>query len=97
MNDCINLTDMGKELVAETLALGCTANKACDVNKFDNSRGNFLGVVHFSKLIKTLVGNRNNTYIGLDSAERVVCRLSTGVGDSVKKGGLTYVRQSNDT
>ena len=38
MNDCIDFTDVCKELISKTLSLRSALYKSCNVNKFYNSR-----------------------------------------------------------
>ena len=35
MNNCINLTDICKELVSKTFSFGCTFYKTCDIYKLN--------------------------------------------------------------
>ena len=42
MNNSIYLTDVCKELVSESLSLGCTFYKSRDVNELDHCRCYFL-------------------------------------------------------
>ena len=51
VNDGIHLADVGKKLVAQSFTLGRALDKTCDIDKFEDSRGEFLRVVHFSKLV----------------------------------------------
>jgi ribosome-binding ATPase YchF (GTP1/OBG family) len=49
MDDRIDLADVGEELVAQTLALACSANQACDVDEADAANGNSLSQRVFEK------------------------------------------------
>ena len=97
MDNGIYFTDVGQKLVAKTFAFGCALYQTCNVNKFDNSRGDFVRVIHFSQCIQTSIWNCNSTDIWLNGAEWVVCRLCTCVGDRIKKGALANVWQTHNT
>ena len=49
MNDGVYFTDVCKELVSKTFALGSTFYKTCDVNEFDDCRSYFFGIIEISK------------------------------------------------
>ena len=44
MYDCVAFADVCKELVSKSLAFGCALDKTCDVDEFNDRRGNFLCV-----------------------------------------------------
>ena len=97
MNDSIHLTNIGKELVSESLALGRTLYQTCDINKFELCGGKFNGVIHLCQLIKTLIGDRYDTDVRFDSAERIVCGFSAGVSQRIEKCTFSDIRKSNHT
>ena len=68
-----------------------------DINELDNRGSVFVGIIHLGKLIKSLVGNGNNAYVGVDGAEGIVCRLGTRIGERVEECALSYVWESYDT
>ena len=49
VNDRIDLTDIGKELVSKALTLGSTLYQTCDINELDHSRGYLFGMVQVSQ------------------------------------------------
>ena len=97
VNDGIDLTDICKELVTEALALGSASYQTCDINKFKCGRGKLIGVVHFPELVKTAVGNGNYAHVGLDGAERIVCRFCACICKSVEERTFSYVRKTDHT
>ena len=46
MDDSVGVAYIRQELVAQSLALGCTLDKACDVDKLDDGRGVLLRLVN---------------------------------------------------
>ena len=54
-------------------------------------------IVYAGKGSHSLIRYRNNTYIRLDGAERVVGCLGTGLGDGIEQGALSYIRKSYDS
>ena len=97
VQDRVHLADVSEELVAKAFALGRALNKSCDIDKLDDRRRVLLRVMHFRQEIQTAVRNGNNTDVGLNGAEGVVCRFCARVGQRIKKGAFADVRQSHDT
>ena len=97
MDDGVGGTDVGQELVAQTLALGSALDQACDVDELDDGRGGLLGGVEVGQPLQTLVGHGNHTHIGVDGAEGVVVGRNAGVGDGIEQSGLAHIGQTNDT
>jgi len=50
VDDGVYLADVGKELVAQALALGCAFYQTCNVYKFNDGRSDFLRIVQSGKL-----------------------------------------------
>ena len=93
----ITFADVGKELVTQTLALGCALHEAGDVDELDDGGGGLLGGVEIAQPLQTLIGHGNHTHIGVDGAESIVVGGNTGVGDGIEQSGLANVGQSDDT
>ena len=97
VDDGVSLTDVSEELIAETLALGCTLNESGDVYYLagsgnDASRMNYLG-----ESCESLVGHCDDADVRLDCTEREVGCLCLCVGEAVEECGLSHVRESYDT
>ena len=88
---------MGKEFVAQSLALGGARNQPCNIHKFDHSRGDLLGLMQLGKPGKPLIRHGNHAHIGVDGAERIVVRRHTGIGNGIKQSGLAHIGQAYDT
>ena len=73
VNDGVNLTDIRKELISKTFALGSSLYQTCDVNEFESSGSELIRLIHFSQLVQSLIGDRNYTHVLFDSAEGIVC------------------------
>ena len=97
MDDRIGRADVGKKLVAQTLALGRALDKAGDVDELNDGGGELFWVVQIAQPLQTLVRHLHDADIRVDGAESVVVRRDSGVGDGVEKGGFADVRQSDDT
>jgi len=76
----IAFADVGKELVAQALALGGARYQACDVGKFHRGRYGLLRIHDRRKLVQARVGNGDDAGVGLDSAERKILCGYTGLG-----------------
>ena len=48
LNNGINLTNIGEELVAQAGAFGCTLDKAGDIDKFNRGGYDLLALIEFS-------------------------------------------------
>ena len=97
MQNGIHLADIGKELVAKTLAAARAADKTGNVHKFHHRRGDLLGIVHLRKAVKPCIGHGHDTHVGADGAEGIVCRIRAGIGQSIEKSGFSDVGKSHDT
>jgi hypothetical protein len=54
-------------------------------------------VVHLAEFTETVVGDWNYSFIGINSAEGVVFSGYVEIGKYVVGGGLTDIRQTNNT
>ena len=78
VDDSVHLADVGEELVAQALALGGALYQTGDVHEFDHGGGGLGGIVHGCQLVEAGVRNRNDAYVGIDGAERVVGGFGAG-------------------
>ena len=96
-HDGFAFADVGEELVAEAFALGGTLHEARDVHEFGDGGDDGLGIVDLHQFVEAAVGDADHAHVRFDGAEGVVRGFGAGVGDSVKDGGLAYVREAYDT
>ena len=96
VDDSINLANMSKEFIPETLAAVRTANKTRYIDEFDRCRDKALWVIHLIEHIKPVVGNIYDADIRLDRAEGVVRSLCACFGDRIKKGAFTDIRKPDN-
>ena len=93
----VDLADVRQELVAESLAAGRAAHQSRDIDKLDDRRRVFLGMMHLREHVQPVIRHGNDADVRLDRAERIVRRLRARAGDGVEQRGLADVRQSDDT
>ena len=74
MYNRIDLPNIGKELVSESLSFGCTFYKTCNINKFDCGRCHLFCMIKFTELYDSLIRNRNDSYVWIDGRKRIVRR-----------------------
>ena len=96
-HDGFAFTDVGQELVAESFALGSAFYKACDVHEFCNGGNDGFRIVDLDQFVEAAVRHAHHAHVRFDSAERIVGRFGTGIGDGVKDGGLAHVGEAYDT
>ena len=77
-------------------AAGRAADQPGDIHKLDGGGGNFLGVVHFTQHIQTMIRHHYHAGVGFDGAEGIVGGLCAGLGDCVKQCAFANVRQTYD-
>ena len=53
VQDRIYLADVRQKFIAQALTLCCTADKACDVNEFDDGWGGLFRGVHLGQIVQT--------------------------------------------
>ena len=97
VDDGIHLPDVGKEFVAQTLALGSALYQPGDIHKLNHGGRDLIGVVHFAQLVQTGVRHRDDADVGLDGAEGIVGRAGRAAGQGVKNGAFADVGQTHDT
>ena len=95
--DCVGLTYVSEELVAEALALARTLYKACDVHNVTCSRDNASGVYQFGELVQSLIGYGYLSHLCVDCTEGEVRCLCLCTRQTVEKCRFSYVGQANDT
>ena len=78
VGDGIGGTDVAEELVAEAFALGGAFDEAGDVDEFHGGGDEGFGLDEFGDFGEAGVGDGDDAGVGVDGAERVVCRLSFG-------------------
>ena len=89
--DGVTFADMGEEFVAEAFAFAGASDEAGDVDKFDRSRDDFVGFVHFGEDVEAVVRNRHNTDDWLDGSKRIVRGERTSVRERIKQRRLSDV------
>ena len=80
MYNRIDLPDIGKELVSESLSLAGTLYKSCNINKFDCGRCHLFCMIKLTELYDSLIRNRNDSYVWIDGRKRIVRRQCTCFG-----------------
>ena len=78
-NNCVNLSNVGKKLVAQSFALACAFNQAADVDHFNSGVHGFLGLRHLGKGIKPRVEHFGNANIGVLRGEGVGRRQGSAI------------------
>ena len=78
VDDRVHLADIGQELVAQALALGCAANQAGDVDEFQAGGHDPDRLADFGQCRQARVGHADAPGVRLDGAERVIRRLCRG-------------------
>ena len=79
VQDGVGLAYVGKELVAQALALAGAFDQAGDVDNLYRGGHYRTRLAHLDQLGEALVGNGDDAHVGLDGAEGEVCRLRLGV------------------
>ena len=97
MGDDSDFADVGQKLVAKTFALGGTCHKTCDVHELNNSRNHLCRRNQADDLIKSRIGNVDNSDVRFDCAERIVGSICRGTCECRENGGFSYVRKSYNT
>ena len=97
VNDGVRGTDVGKEFIAETLAMGRALYKTRDVHKLNDGGCELLWVVLIPQPLQPLIRHGHNAHVRVNGAERVVVRGHARVGDGIEQRGLADVRQPDDT
>ena len=95
--DCVDLADMGQELVAQTLALGRALDQTRDVDELNDGGGELLGVMLVAQPLEPRVRHGHDADVRVDGAERIIIRRDARVRNSVEQRGLAHIRQPDDT
>ena len=95
VNNRIGIANVGKEFIAQALAPRSAFHQTCNIDNLDGGRYHTLGVVNLGELGKPLVGYGDYAHIGVDGAEREVCRLCLGVRQTVEKGTLAHIGETH--
>ena len=91
VDDGVGGPDVGEELIAQSLALGGALDQSGDVYEFDDGGSEFLGLMHVPEPGEPLVGDGDDSHIGVDGTKGIVVRRNSGVGNGVEKSGLPNV------
>lgn len=97
VDDGIALADVAQELVAESFTFAGAFHQPGNVDNvahggYDTPRVNQLG-----ELRQPFVGYGHLPHLGVDCAEREVCRLCLCAAQAVEKSGFSYVGKAHDT
>ncbi len=97
MGDRVDFANMPEKLVAEPFAASGAADQPGDIDKFELGRDDLGRFAEAGGDLEPFVGNRHSPEIGLDRAERVVCRLCRGGrGQRIEQRGFADIRQSDN-
>ena len=94
--DRVGLADVRQELVAEALALRRALDEARDVDDLDDRRDDLLRLDVLADPLQALVGDRDHADVGIDRAERIVCRLGLTGRERVEDRALAHIGQADD-
>lgn len=98
VDDRIHLTDIGQELITQSLTLTRPLDQAGDVHELHPGRNRVLTVTELGEPVEPFIRYRHRSNVGLDGAEGEVGCLGLGVGDQgIEQGGLANVGQSDDS
>ncbi len=93
MDDGVGLTDVSQEFVSQSLTTARTLDQTRNVHDLDGRGHDTCRVHQLGQLIQALIGHGDHAHIGLDGAERKVCRLRLGIRQAVKQGRFAHVGQ----
>ena len=96
-DDRVDLADVREELVAETLALARTLDKATDVHDLHARVHRLLGLRHHRQCLQPGIRNLGHADVRLLRGEGIGGRKGTGIGEGVVEGGLARVGQADET
>jgi len=97
VNDGVDLPDLREKLIAESLPLGGSLDEACDVDELDGRRDRLGGVSKLRDARQPLVGNGNNSHIGIHCAEGIVVCVRPSFAQRVEDRGLSDVGETDET
>ncbi len=75
MDNGVHFTDIGQELVAQSLSSGGTLDQTGNVHELDDCRGHLFGMKEIAQKFQPLIRYRNDTDIGVDRAEGIIRHL----------------------
>ena len=97
VDDGVHFADVGEELVAQTLAFGCAADEARDIDEFQAGGDDLDRLADLRQHVQTRVGHADAADVRLDRAERVIRRLRRGGrGQRVEQGRFADIGQADD-
>ena len=85
LRDRVRLSNVGKELVAETLTNRGTAHDAGDVNETYGSWQDAFASENLRQALESGIGKVYHTDIRLNGCERIVCRQHVVFSECVEK------------
>ena len=97
VQDCICLTDIGQELVAQSFPLGGTLHQAGDVDDFNRRRDCPLGLADLCQDFQTPVRYIGGPDIRFDGTKREIGALGLTGADTIEQSGFADVGQSDDS
>src|SRR5690625_1256655 len=95
--DRVGLANIGKELVAQTLALGRPLHDAGDVNEVDGCRQFTRRIEELGEGTEPRITDTDDADVGLDRGEWIVRREDVVLGEGVEQRGLADVGQPDDS
>ena len=75
MYNSVHLTDIGKELIAQSLSFAGSFYKSRDIHKLDHRRSHFFGVIKVSQQFQPFIRYCHHAHIGINGTEGIVCGL----------------------
>src|SRR5258708_2811625 len=98
VSDRVDLANIRKELIAETLALGCAPDKSRDINEGQPRWDSRLRFGNARDLVERLIRHRTLADMRLDGEKGIVRGFGCGcLRERIEKCGLANVRQSDNT
>ncbi|MBG9885390.1 hypothetical protein ABE10_02065, partial [Bacillus toyonensis] len=97
LRDRVGLTDVGEELVAQSLPLARATDDAGDVDERDRRGEDPLAAEDPGEHVQPRVRQAHHADVRLDRRERIVRREHVVLGEGVEEGGLADVGQSDDS
>ena len=94
----IDLTDVTQELIAQPFPRRGALDQPGDIDELHRCGDDLLRTRDRCQFIQSLVGNADDTDIGVDGAKRIIRRLRfSRAGNGVKQGGLADIGQADDS
>lgn len=84
-------------MVAQTFTLGGASDKTGNVNDLQDCRDLRFWFPHFAELVKSLIRDGDDGFVGFDGTEGVIFGRDVKFGKDVVSGGFTDVGETNDT